>query len=347
MKVVGMKVENLCNLQLVDAQLDGRNLVVGGKNGHGKTTALRAIEAALRGARQCKILDPIREGAEKASVVLDLGEYLVEKRFNKSGETLVVKTKDGAKYGQGQELLNQLMGSISINPAAFLEMSDKQQLETLLKICPIDLNIEEHDEKHKAIFEKRADVNRDLKNINGEIAGMGTPPEGLPEQEISVMDLINRRQAAEQIVKDVDRYKQSVAEAVEGLEGLGAQVIEEGQKLADLPGNEKELLEQARLEYEQLCKDLKEGIAKRENVIKGDIKRLEQEIEASREIKSRLELEIEQTELPDMAALDEDIQNVEETNRKIRKKIELDDRAKRRDEIQAESEKLTKVLKGS
>src|ERR1035441_8426583 len=81
-KIIKLTSENVKRLQAVEITPDGNVVVIGGKNGAGKSSVLDSIEYALGGDTADRM--PVRRGEEKAKIVLDLGEIIVKRTDRKS-----------------------------------------------------------------------------------------------------------------------------------------------------------------------------------------------------------------------------------------------------------------------
>ena len=76
--IVELRAENFQRLKAVQIRPHGRVVRLTGDNGEGKTSVLEAIASAIRGKDACP-RDPIRGGADKAWVSLDLGDKIVRR----------------------------------------------------------------------------------------------------------------------------------------------------------------------------------------------------------------------------------------------------------------------------
>ena len=178
MKVIEFRAENFKKLKAVEIHPDPTVQVISGANGAGKSSILDAIWAALGGADMSKetgTIQPIREGEEKASVRLDLGDFIVTRKWTKSGSTVTVENKDGAVYKTPQALLDGLIGKISLDPLNFSNADSKYQRDVLLSIVkiPVDLVKIDGDRQEKYIY--RTALNRDIKAMNARLAAMPAP----------------------------------------------------------------------------------------------------------------------------------------------------------------------------
>ena len=123
MKIVALQAENIKKLIAIEIRPDGNLVQITGKNGHGKTSVLDSIWWALAGAKHIQSV-PIREGEDKARIMLDLGEIIVTRTFktSKKGEVpsaISVENAEGAKFGTPQTMLDNLLGQLSFDPLAF------------------------------------------------------------------------------------------------------------------------------------------------------------------------------------------------------------------------------------
>ena len=87
LKVVSLIAENVKKIRAVEIRPTGELVEITGRNGAGKSSVLDSLWWALAGAKHIQAV-PIRKGATKARIRLDLGELTVERRFTgKSART--------------------------------------------------------------------------------------------------------------------------------------------------------------------------------------------------------------------------------------------------------------------
>lgn len=185
MKIISLKSENIKRLSAVEITPEGNVVKISGKNAQGKSSILDSIFWALGGE---KVIQgkPIREGADKACITLDLGDLVVERRFTQKASTLTVKNKDGAKFSSPQKMLDELVGRLTFDPLEFMRMDAKKQADTLRDLCGLDFTA--LDSQRKEFFEERAATNRQVKDLSGQLKAI-VVPEDAPDEEIDVADL--------------------------------------------------------------------------------------------------------------------------------------------------------------
>jgi DNA repair exonuclease SbcCD ATPase subunit len=198
-KIVRLESTNYKRLKAVEIAPDpaGNLVIVAGKNGQGKTSILDSITAALGGVSAKTTPKPIREGEERAEIIIETEDLIVSRRFTASGSTLTVKSPDGAVYPKGQAKLDDLLGRLSLDPLAFTQLSDRDQLATLLELVELPFDPDQLAAERKEIFERRTDANRTVKELTSRAAEYISRPTDLPEDEVSVSKLLLRYNAGQ------------------------------------------------------------------------------------------------------------------------------------------------------
>ena len=140
MKVVRLQIRNFMGLREIDIKT-GKVNVVNGKNRQGKTSLIRAIEAAFQGGDQSA---KVRKGESSAEIMVELDELYVQRNIHASGKTqLTVASKEGEIIKSPQTFLNGVVGGFSFNPAEFFLLDSKKQIEYLLESFPVKVSQEE------------------------------------------------------------------------------------------------------------------------------------------------------------------------------------------------------------
>lgn len=245
LRVVGLTVENLKRIKAVHIVPDGDLIQLTGKNGAGKSTVLDSIWWALKG----KVVvdpEPIRRGEERAKITLDLGDLIVTRTFTKQedGEfttSLKVESAEGALFPSPQKILDDLLGSLTFDPLAFLEKDAKGQVADLAKLVKLDVNLELLDGQNAADYENRKDVNRRVKELAGKVSALRGQLVDVPLELIDTSALVQRMAGASKINQGIDeerrlradllRQSNEAKEKATQRRARAAQLIEEAEAL--------------------------------------------------------------------------------------------------------------------
>lgn len=190
MKIIQLTAENVKKLKVVDITPTKDFIQITGKNGSGKTSVLDSIWWALAGADAIQE-QPIRKGQEKAIIKLNLGDMIVTRKFTKSGTTLSIENAEGFKAPSPQAMLDAIIGNLTFDPLEFSRMPAKEQFDALRRIADVKINFDDLAKSDKADTEKRRDINRDIKNLEGELASI-TVSDDAPTEFVNVGDLIKQ-----------------------------------------------------------------------------------------------------------------------------------------------------------
>ena len=188
MKIVRLEAENVKRLKAVEITPDPTVQVIGGRNAQGKSSVLDAIWLALGGGKASKATSrPVRDGAEKATVTLDLGDLKVTRTWTKGGAStsLRVEAADGARYPSPQSILDRLVAQLSFDPLAFTRLPAREQRAALLDLVDLGVDLDALDAERDSLYQERADVGRAGKAI-GEV----TVDDSLPDEETPMTVLL-------------------------------------------------------------------------------------------------------------------------------------------------------------
>lgn len=249
MKIISLQAENLKRLKAVEIRPDGNLVQVTGRNGAGKTSVLDAIWWAMAGTRNVQA-EPIRRGAEKARIRLDLGELVVTRTFTakEGGEhttNLTVETAEGARFGSPQAVLDAIIGDLAFDPPAFGRMAPKDQFNAVRALVP-DVDFEAIAKAQQEDFDARAAHNRRAKELRAQAQGIGLPAGPVPapidltkleadlanaaSHNVDIEQRRGRRAAAQQAIDSLD---EEIAELAEKLDAARAQREALASKLAE------------------------------------------------------------------------------------------------------------------
>lgn len=302
-RIISLVSSNCKRLSAVEITPQGNVVVIGGKNGAGKSSVLDAIEWALAGDPSAKM--PVRRGEEKSRTVVEIGEpgqppeLVVKRVFTAAGGTsLVVTNADGVKQMTPQTILDKLVGKLTFDPLDFARQKPAQQAETMRALVGLDFKA--HDAAHDKLFDERTAVNRHIKTLEAQLAGM--PRHDAPAEEVSGADILTEQQKASETNVANDELRRAVALEEDRLADCNRQ-IEGGTKVCQ---NLIDEIESLKGRLAQQTQELKHNTS----LVPG----LEKAIVVARE-KAEAAKDI------DLGQFKTKLASVEETNRKIRSNV--------------------------
>lgn len=334
MKIVKLSAENVKRLTAVEITPEGTLVTIGGKNGAGKSSVLDAIAYALGGQTLIPV-EPIRQGEEEAKIEVDLGDYIVIRKFRrekidttvKGGEpsftwgptksTLVVRNKDGASFPSPQALLDKLLGKLTFDPLAFARMDARAQDGTLRQLVGVDTTI--LDAQARATTQERTDLNRQYKTAAEKVKLLPFHTDA-PSAEIALSDISKEMLEAEQLRQSAADKKRAVGECDSRMENL-----------KQLIGADRERMDQLR----EMLENAERNLQKHQATLQ-------------EEAKNRATLEIAALEaeraIPDTAELKKRLSEAEDTNRQVRANQQHYAAAAERDRLLIAVNQLTSKL---
>lgn len=221
MKILSLDVENIKRISafyLATGQ-DQSIVQITGKNGAGKSSVMDAIAMALGGKRLCPS-EPLRRGQNSGHVSVDLGPYLITRRFWRRetidcakdhqhtldcpifygdvDSSLTVKSPEGADYKSPQALLDKLVSDLTFDPLGFLELQPKDQRELVRTFTGLDFSI--LDTQRKTALSHLNEAETVLKLAQRDVDAGDRYPDA-PAESISVEGLLQQLASAEHLEK--------------------------------------------------------------------------------------------------------------------------------------------------
>ena len=230
-KIVRLSSTNYKRLRAVEIQPDpdGSLVIVAGRNGQGKSSVLDSITAALGGVNSKTTPKPIRDGEDRAEIVLETEELVVTRRFTPSGSTLTVKSTDGATFNKGQARLDDLLGKLSLDPLEFTQLSDRDQLAALLDLVELSEDIPALDVERNRLYSERTDIGR-----RGKAIGDVSVDDSLPTNEASATELIAQIRDAHEANRAIDDAEAQRVRLAQRVTELEAELKLAREKLGEL-----------------------------------------------------------------------------------------------------------------
>lgn len=225
MKILKLSAENIKKLKVVEITPTGELVEITGRNGAGKSSVLDCIWWALEGTKHIQAM-PIRKGATKARIRLDLGELVVERRFNEKGSILTVESAEGARFTSPQGILDKLLGALTFDPLAFVNQEPRAQFESLRKIVPLEVDLDQLDGLNRKDFDARTEINREAKQLRAQADGIAVP-EKLPAEPIDTGAILTRMEQASEVAGEIERVRAANAAQVHWVDGENQRNVEQ------------------------------------------------------------------------------------------------------------------------
>lgn len=197
--------------------------IIGGRNNQGKTSVLDAITWAL-GGESYRPDAPRREGSSTAPylrVALDNG--LIVERKGKNSDLTVT---DPAGVKGGQRILDGFISKLALDLPKFMEASDKEKADTLLRIIGVGDRLAMIEKAEKEIYQERLTVGR-IADQKRKYADEQPYFPDVPTDIISASELIREQQEIlarngqrEQWKRDYDRILDQVMRQQDLIERL-------------------------------------------------------------------------------------------------------------------------------
>jgi hypothetical protein len=149
----------------------------------------------------------------------DLGNLIVKRTITrgKAGgkytTKLTVEAANGGKYSKPQEAIDGFMGALSMDPVAFMSAEPKKQFDMLRRFVP-GVDFEAIDAANKADFDKRTEVNREIKQRQNAAAAI-VVPDDLPAEPIDEAALLERMTNAAQVNAGIEQDRAGRLRAAE------------------------------------------------------------------------------------------------------------------------------------
>lgn len=232
MKIVGLVAENVKRIKVVEVRAKGKSvIVVGGQNDQGKSSLLDAIEMALEGKRSHP-KEPLRRGAKRGRVVVELDDIVVTRTFAAGGGTeLKVESKAGKQFPSPQAMLDKLYSDLTFDPLTFERQDADEQAEIIRKIVGLDFRA--LDEERQKLYEQRTDENRSLKALQVSYDA-AVHHDDAPDDEVSIDDLARELETAEQLQRAADKAERDVDAVEAEMTRLQEQIEREQTRIAEL-----------------------------------------------------------------------------------------------------------------
>lgn len=189
--ITALEAENVKRIKAVAFAPSPTGLtLVGGNNNQGKTSVLDALAWALGGER-FRPTAAQRDGAvAPAHLKVTLSNGVIVERKGKNA-SLTVTDPTGRR--SGQQLLNAFVEPLALDLPRFMEASDKEKADILLRIIGIGAELHTRDLEIKGLYDKRTFTGQLAAQKKHFAEELVSYPEA-PDEPVSASELIRQQQ---------------------------------------------------------------------------------------------------------------------------------------------------------
>ena len=229
MRIVRLTAENFKRLVAVEIVPGKENtVVITGRNGAGKTSVLDAIAVAVAGKGAAKdLVRPIREGEKVAEVVVETEQYTIKRRWTQNGTpgTLTITDREKRRYGRPQELLDDLVGNLTLDPMAFSLARPADQAQMLADVTGLAESLKTIDARRAAAYSERTETNREIKRLQGHADTLCTDGD-VPDEEIDLSALSEKFTEAGRVKQEQAERRRALKTDRDTLANLETQITD-------------------------------------------------------------------------------------------------------------------------
>ena len=218
LRVQSISINNFKALAAFELQPGGKSVAISGHNGAGKSSVIDAIWTALTGKDVPGV--PVHLGADKATVKLDLNEYVVEWQATAKGTKLTVTNAGGGVMPQPRTFLDRIVGDISFDPVAFVDAAPAKQLAAIKKILGLDLS--DLDAAKRAALDAKNAAEADRKAVERQGAELADVAE---VARVDAAALVAHQQSRSDAAAEARSAEDNARRAVEASERAERQLV--------------------------------------------------------------------------------------------------------------------------
>lgn len=187
-----LELENVKRIKAVTITPTEKGLtVIGGNNNQGKTSILDSIAWAL-GGEDFRPSNPAREGsAIPPNLKVTLSNGIIVERKGKNSS---LKVTDPSGKKAGQTLLNDFIDRLAINLPKFMNSTNKEKANILLKIIGVGEQLAKFQLQENELYQERLTVGR-IADQKKKYAKEQVFYDNAPDNLISPQELIDQQQA--------------------------------------------------------------------------------------------------------------------------------------------------------
>jgi DNA repair exonuclease SbcCD ATPase subunit len=260
-KLINLRVTSILGIRHADLDLGGESVIIGGKNGSGKSSLQQAAKMAL-GGKDWMPERPVTDGEKKGKVEADVTHatdaYRIEATVTADRKLRLKITKPGEPdwFSDSVTLLKDMFGALSFDPGEWLYSDAHAKLVTLQQLAGIDFSAV--NEKRAQVFEARTVIGRNVRRLDGQLAGLPfdkTAPANEQNAAEVALELGGAREA-------IAKHKATLNEAAalrRQADGATAEAHALLQEIERLTARREEALDKAEKLYEKAAAKAKNG----------------------------------------------------------------------------------------
>ncbi len=226
-------------------------VAVQGKNRQGKSALLACIKYPFQSGH-----DPDMVNGEEGEIVITFDDgSVVRAVVDKNKTERMVKTPGATRWAKSRKFIDEITNAISFDPIGFLKLKEREQVETLLRIMPVQVTTDELTAAVKGFERETAEACANAPDANG----------------LETINLIRSRIYSDRtrVNVEADTYEKHAAALAQGLKDLtlieGADWDKEAKRLqgeaSGLAAEEEREQGQVREEFIAAKADLERGLA--------------------------------------------------------------------------------------
>ncbi len=242
MRIVGLQIESFKRIKVFSLAPKGNVIKISGANASGKTSALDAIQLALAGTRGGPSA-PVRVGAGRGQVKIDLGDFVVTRMWNEGGDTkgeMWIEAKDGMQYPTPQKILDNLMGKISFDPLAFIRMESKAQRAELTKLIDVEEDLADLKAKEQVDYNTRRERSTYLDQLKAQRLALQYPAD-LPAKKRDIDAMLRELADASSYNVNLERDRVARANLATELEAANERIADKQERIRAMEGELRRL----------------------------------------------------------------------------------------------------------
>lgn len=173
-KITRLQADNFKKLTVIDIRPGAGMVPIRGRNAQGKSSTLDAIMAAL-GGKSVMPSRPVRRGEDEGSIRVELDDgVVILRRFTQDGkgDSIEVTNAEGFRAPSPQKMLDGLYASVAFDPLAFTRLEAPKQLLRVRSLVKLDVDVDKLEAANVSDYDKRRDLNRDLKTAESTLLQM-------------------------------------------------------------------------------------------------------------------------------------------------------------------------------